>query len=543
MTSARLVHGLGTVMALQWRRDRGIAVIWAAAAVLLWPGLVPIVGGAMDEAARVQLVRLATATPAVLFLRGASTGIGAAPVTWFSVASFLGVLFALMGSTHAVRHTRAEEESGRAELVRGTAVGHLTVPVATVLSGAMLVGGCALLTVVGSLAIGLTWVQAGLIGLALTGVGLTWHALGLLASQLFASARAASAAAAILAGVAYGIRGYGDAIGTPDPTLTMVEPSWVSWLSPLGWVGLTAPFGVQRGWLVTLFACCVVPVLGVALVLALRRELGAAAIGPRPGPARAHRAVASPVGLALRLHRSALVTWLVVGAALGVMVGLTAPVIADSMADNPVVAELIGRVSGGATHDLAGAFVFAILGIAGLLASAAAMSAIRQLWRGETTTGDLLFALPQHRLGTFAIHYGIGAVSGALSVGAAGLTAALLLLGSGRPDTAATTTMISVALLPVVWCYLALAAVLLGWWPTTLSWLPWLLLFGLMLLGQFAPLSEALEVLAVASPFHWVANPLEADPDWTGSAVMAAFSVMASLLGAWGWLRRDLRSG
>ena len=93
---------------------------------------------------------------------------------------------------------------------------------------------------------------------------------------------------------------------------------------------------------------------------------------------------------------------------------------------------------------------------------------------------------------------------------------------------------IAVTHLPLVAIYLAVGAALVAFLPSTVTWLGWVLLVGLMLVGEFAPLfGEAWAWIENISPFHWVANPLAADPDWTGSwwllgvaAVLLAASVL-----------------
>ena len=103
------------------RRDRIQVPIWLASltALLLFSALA-LQGtfGGLEE--RTLLVQLAVANPAVMFIRGVPQGTDAAAVLIFTVLAFLGVLVALMNSFLAVRHLRAEEESGRADLVAAT---------------------------------------------------------------------------------------------------------------------------------------------------------------------------------------------------------------------------------------------------------------------------------------------------------------------------------------------------------------------------------------------------------------------------------------
>ena len=76
--------------------------------------------------------------------------------------------------------------------------------------------------------------------------------------------------------------------------------------------------------------------------------------------------------------------------------------------------------------------------------------------------------------------------------------------------------------------------------PWTVAWLGWVLLIGLMLAGDFAPLlGESWEWIENLSPFHWVANPLAADPDWTGSWWLLGIAAALLAAAVVGFRRRD----
>ena len=123
-----------------------------------------------------------------------------------------------------IRHTRAEEETGRAELIDSTAVGryaNLTAALllafgASIVTGAL--GAASLSTAPvprsGSLAF----------GMALACSGLVFTAVAAVAAQLSTSARTARGIAFAVWATAFTLRAVGDAgSGT------------LSWLSPLGW--------------------------------------------------------------------------------------------------------------------------------------------------------------------------------------------------------------------------------------------------------------------------------------------------------------------
>ena len=160
---------------------------------------------------------------------------------------FVAVGAGLLGIFAVIRHTRADEEAGRLELVGATAVGRYAALAAAlaVTIGACLVVGLLLAVVqivfrlpaAGSLALGAATALAGCMFAGVAAV----------TAQLTESARTARGMAISVLGLAYLLR----AVGDPAPAL-----SWLSWVSPLGWIERVQPYdgpalvaaaGVRRG--------------------------------------------------------------------------------------------------------------------------------------------------------------------------------------------------------------------------------------------------------------------------------------------------------
>ena len=141
-------------------------------------------------------------------------------VTWQATA-FGAIVAGLMSMFLVGRHTRAEEESGRDELVRASAVGRrapLTATVVELVLANTLLGGLVAVSLVAvplavadSLALG---VGVGLCGLAFGGVALV-------AAQLTSTTRAAYGLTGAVIAAAYALRAVGD-VG--DEALSWVEP-------------------------------------------------------------------------------------------------------------------------------------------------------------------------------------------------------------------------------------------------------------------------------------------------------------------------------
>lgn len=540
--------GTGILLAAALRRDRLTVLLWTVGVAGLWAAGVGGVGAAFDEQARRGLVALLSAQPALLLFRGAPAGTSLGAVMFVSTFNYLAVMVAFMMTFFAVRHSRGDEDAGRAELIRGTAVGRWAPLVSTLLAG-----GIELLVVCGatfaaSVALGLPALGSLLLAAALAGVGVAAMLVGLLAGQVFPTSRSANGAASVVVGVWFFVRGIGDALGEPSADLTRVESSWLSWLSPMGWGALAHPFA-DAPWapdvtpLLLLLAAAAV--LGVVVVaLESRRELGRSLLPERAGRATGSRLLGwrpagAPVGLTVRLLAGATIAWAVVGLVMGLLAGRMAPIVAGALGDNPALRTIVTSLGADGGSDVEGTFITAIAGILAVVACAAAMQAVLRLRHEEQAHGELVLATPVRRAGWLGSHLLLGALGG-LSTLAVFTVVAGASLAADDDDRWSQLARIAVAHLPLVAVYLAVAAGLVAFLPATVAWLGWVLLIGLMLVGEFAPLfGEAWEWVERISPFHWVANPLAAEPDWTGSWWLLGIAAALLVASAVRFRRRD----
>ena len=187
---------------------------------------------------------------------------------------FIAVGAGLLGIFAVIRHTRADEEAGRLELVGATAVGRFAALAAAlaVTIGACLVVG--LLLAVVQIAFRLPAAGSLALGAATALAGCMFAGVAAVTAQLTDSARTARGMAISVLGLAYLFR----AVGDPAPTL-----SWLSWVSPLGWIERVQPYDGPRWWLLLVCAAVTVALAAAAAVLAGRRDLGAGLVPPGPG--------------------------------------------------------------------------------------------------------------------------------------------------------------------------------------------------------------------------------------------------------------------
>ncbi len=265
----------------------------------------------------------------------------------FEIFAYAAVVVALMNMFLIGRHTRSDEDTGRAELIRSARVGR-HAPLAAALGLAGLANlAVAVLVFIGMAGTGLPVAGSLIVAGAVAGVGLTFAALTAVAVQVFESPRALYGAVGAAMGAAFMLRAAGDA---GDGTL--------SWLSPFGWGQRTFPYVENRVWPLVLPIIATVVLVAIAVALQDRRDLGAGLLPTRPGRPTASWALGSPLGLAWRLQRGALIGWSFGLLLLGVAYGSFTDAIEQYIADNPEVANFF---PGGATNIVNSYLAFTML--------------------------------------------------------------------------------------------------------------------------------------------------------------------------------------
>ncbi|MGO4537046.1 ABC transporter permease [Leifsonia sp. 2MCAF36] len=538
----RTVHTLRALLRQRLRRDRWQLLIWllsiGALAAFSAESIQQTYGSA---ASRVQVMRLAISDPTILVLRGLPQGSTLAALTFFEIFTFLALLAGLMNTFLAVRHSRAEEESGRAELIAATPAARLLPTIATV---GHAVGANILLAVVtglGFIAVGLPVAGSFLAGAVTGGAGLAFFGVGLLVSQVMSTSRGANGLAAALVVAAYLLRGIGDAGGTPFGDGTHLRAAWPSWLSPIGWGQQAAPYTAAGGWPLLLqvgFAA-----LLVAGVFALQavRDSGAGLIPERAGRATASPTLSGMVGLAWRLQRPVVIGWAIGGVLGGLLAGSLGSAINSSLAQDPNLAgirEALRRIGAGGSGPLTSLFISAIFSIVGVLAAACAVQAVIRLRQEEQSgTAETLLAAPVSRTRWLFSFVAIGVSAVVLVLLVAAIASGLSSVAAGEdPSTIGVSFAAAAAQLPVALVYLGvltLLFVVLPSWTVPVAWAA----LGLgAFVGIFGGLVQLPDWLRHVSPFA-DAPVVVGQVDWTGGYWMLGITV-AALAGAAALIRR-----
>jgi ABC-2 type transport system permease protein len=256
------------MLRLYLRRDRIVLPLWVL--LLSTPLATVYIGGVEkvypDQAARAGFAATIMASPAQRALYGNiyNDSLGATGI-W--KAGIFHLLIGVAVILTVIRHTRAEEETGRAELIGSTAVGRY----AGLTAALILAFGASLATgAIGAAALlGTSVPQAGSLafGAALACSGLVFTAVAAVTAQLSTSARFARAAAFGVLAAAFALRAAGDA-----------GSAVLSWLSPLGWSLQVRPYAGDRWWVLLLHLATTVLLTKLAYRLLAGRDVGAGLI-------------------------------------------------------------------------------------------------------------------------------------------------------------------------------------------------------------------------------------------------------------------------
>ena len=536
---------LGILLAARVRRDRWVVPIWIGGIAMLALATSSAIGSQFaEEAERSAIITLAAANPAFLFLRGLPDGLSVGAVAFFQAFTFTAVLAGLMSTFLVVRHTRTDEELGRAELVGSTPVRRTTALAATVLLGVIANATLVIAVALGYIVGGLPFVGSLVAAAAVGSVGLVSVAAASIAAQALPSGRAANGAAAAFVGLAYLVRGVGDALGTPSGDLTRVTPAWISWLSPIGWGQATRPFSEPTMAPLLLSIAAFGALAALAFALQSRRDLGSSLVPERTGRSHARLGGHSAIGLAWRLQRATLLGWCIGVAVLGSIVGALGPVVADAVEGNASLSDLIGTLVPGSNADIVEIFTAALIGIAGVLAAAAGVQTVLRM-RAEETEGraELLLATPLSRMRWLLTTLAVAASSVIAVCLVTGLTiGAAIAKSSGDVYAGGQYTGAALAHAPAALVFVSLTALVFATIPTLTIPLGWGLLVAGLVVGQFGDLLQLPDWVQNVSPFrHSSALPVE-ELDVASTVILCLVAALAAFIAAVLLSRRELKA-
>jgi ABC-2 type transport system permease protein len=525
--------GTDELVRLALRRDRIVLPVFviilvvmvaasASATVELYP----------DTASRVEAAAAVNGTTSTLAMYGPihdETSLGA--LATFKMGMMGAVAVAVLALLLVVRHTRAEEETGRLELLGATVVGRRAPLTAALLvsGGACLLSGAG--TTLGMLVVGMQTAGSVVMGLGFACLGLAFAAVAGVAAQLTRSARAAAGIAGIALGASYLLRAIGDAAAGDGF-------GWLSWPSPVAWWQQTRPYAGDRWWVLVLLLGLSAAASVLAYVLAARRDFAAGLLPDRAGPATAAASLRSPLALAWRLQRATVITWAAVFLVLGLAVGGLAGNVGDFLT-SAQAKDFIAKLGG--DQGLRDAFLAVEFGMAGVFAAVfGVQSALRLRSEESALRADPVLAAAVGRTRWASSHLVIALAGSVLLLVVVGVGAGLVgAVQDGDIGRLGQLVVAALVQVPAVWVVIAIAIAAFGLAPR-LTVIGWVALVGFVLLGEFGVLFGLAQAVMDVSPFAHV--PRMPGGDFVAAPVIWLTVIAAGLivLGLGGFRRRDL---
>lgn len=521
--------GTGTLLRLALRLDRVRLPVW-----VLVIGLTPAATAAnyaklYPTADSLKAVSGVISNASLVAVNGPLFGVSLGGLTAWKIGVTELILAALMSLLTVVRHTRTEEETGRLELLGATVVGRYAPLTAALLTAAVANAAAALSVTLGLMGTRMPVAGSVALGLSICATGLVFAAVAAVAAQLTESARTATAIAAAVLGAAYLLRAVGD-----------TGPTWLSWLSPLGWAMRMRPFAGELWWVPALAVAFAAALAALAYTLVGHRDLNAGLLPQRSGRAEAAPGLRSPLALAWRLHRGLLIGWVIGLALSGAVLGGAANGLSHAEGIGQQVNDMLARIGG--RKGLVDAYLAAVFGIVGLVAAVYTVQATVRL-RAEEAGGRLepLLATRVGRIRWALSHLAFAVLGTALLLAVAGVGAGLAYGMQVHDVGGQLPRLLTAALvqLPAAWVLAGFGVALFGLVPrwTALAWAALVVCALVLEVGEILGLSQW---LVDASPFAHV-------PKLPGSAFtvmplvwLAGISAVLAVAGLAGFRRRDI---
>lgn len=527
--------GTAVLTRFNLRRDRIRIPAWVLGITLVqvggasgYPGVYP------TEADRQAQAAVMRDNPVMRAMSGPGHGLDDYTIGAMMTNEYLGFMLifaALMSVFIVVRHTRAEEETGRAELVRSAPIGRYAPLAAALITAVIANIALGLLVALGMTSLGIDSIDfpgSSLYGVTFTVVGVVFATLAAIAAQISGFSRAASGVAGATVGAGYLLRAVGD-----------TAENGLSWLSPMGWAQACAPY-VENTWWPLMIAVIVAGTAAAgAFALVSGRDTGSGLLAERRGPAAAARALGTPLGFAWRLHRSSLISWSVAMALVGVCYGSATGVI-EEYADNDVVRRMTDKIGGSSLTDSWLSMAIGVLAIVCTIFSI--IAALRP--RREETSGraESVLATSISRTRWVGTHAVIAALGGVLVLGVTGLGLGVgTSIATGDGEYLWKIVGATLAYAPALWVTAALAVAVFGLVPRLIG-LAWGLLGYAVLLSYLGGLLDLPGWMFDVSPYPHIPQMPAAEFDPLPLVILTLIAAGLAAAGLAAFRRRDTQT-
>ncbi len=527
-----------TLLRLNLRRNWLKITLWLVGVVGLMAGAAAKFNGLYGTEKTMASIITTLKTPAMVSLLGPFTA--AKPYTVANIYAaemmvFMGLFVAMMNIYFAVHATRADEDSGVAEMIRAHASGRNASLTAAFLQLLLINLTAGILEALGLQVSGMTGMNVAgnwLFGLGLAAFGMMFGSFSLCFAQIADNSRGATIMSYTWLGLLFIARMVTD-IQAPDTT----------WYTGYGWIEKLDIYG-HNNWLpVGLMVITTVAVTAVTIWIAATRDVGAGRLPQRSGRRNASRWLRGPLALIARLERTSTIIWLIGLLILGATYGSIFGTAGNLLNSNPTMAKLIGTA---ATHAANRTIVLAFTNkLAVIFVILATIPGLITLLRLNTDERKGYFeqlharSVSRLRLFTSVAGYGLVIAIAAFFCGMLGM----ILAGNASMPAAPSFAHFMRAFwgyAPAIIVTYGVAALLVGLLPRwqNVAWLLPAYGFFSLYLGSLMDFPNWATKL---TPYGWVNNVPTKAVAWPTAGWMVAVGAVLIVCGFYAYARRDLQ--
>ncbi|PAV28253.1 ABC transporter permease [Virgibacillus profundi] len=527
-----ITKNTGSLSRFIMRRDRIRIPLWIIG-ISFFTLMVPIAFGDMYSSQQERDVMAETMqNPAMTAMVGPGNlgnyTIGA--MTTHQMLLLTAVVVGLMSILLVNRHTRADEEDGRIEMIRSLPVGRLSNVNATLFVLVITNVVLAMVTGFGLFALGIESMDLEgslLYGTALGATGILFAGVTAVFAQLSESSRGVIGYSIAVLLLAYLVRAVGD-----------VGNETLSWLSPLGWITQSEAYSNNNWWPILLTVGVSIILFIFANYLNAIRDLEAGFFPARPGRKNASAFLQSPMGLALRLQRTGIIAWAIGLFVMGISYGSVMGDLESFFEGNEMLEQMLVAEEG---YSLTEQFIPMLLMVMGILATVPPVMAMNKLIGEEKKNRvEHLLGRAVSRTKLAGSYLLISILNGfiMISLAAIGLWSAALAV---MEDGFEFGTIYGAALVyyPAMLVMIGFAVLLIGFLPklTSLIWLYVVYSFFVLYMGG---LFQFPDWVGKFSPFGYIPQLPVESMEWLPIIILTIIAAFLMIIGFIGYNKRDI---
>ncbi|MDQ0352244.1 ABC-2 type transport system permease protein [Alkalibacillus filiformis] len=530
-------HWFGRVWPIalwQMKQDRVRIPVWIISFLIMTVTTATLFESLYPSAEdRMQLAH-SVVNPAITALLGPAYGVDNYDVGAILAHQMLlltAVVVAVMSILIVTRHTREDEEDGRAELISSLPVGRLSNVTST-----LLVQLIVYITL--SLFIGLVLVSINipsitvegsfLYGAALGVTGFLFAAVTAVMAQLSETARGTMGLSFAVMLTFYLIRAIGDV--SYDP---------LSWFSPLGWMLESRVFVENNWWMILLMFAVAFLIAMIAMYLNAIRDVGAGLLPSKPGKPHASKWLKSPLGFTIRMQRTSIIAWTIGMFVFGATYGSVLVETDTYVAEIEIMAQMLGEDLG-TGFELIEQFIVMLGAIISIVATIPMILSMYRLSKEEKNNRiEQVVATTLSRRKLIGSYLLTALIISVLIMASAAFGMALA--GALTLDELAFSTAFNaiIVYLPATWVMIGLAALCvgLGKWKG-LTWLYLGYAFIVIYLGGILEFPSWMKSL---SPYELVPGLPVEEMNWSALFGLIMMTILLIVISLQLYANRDLK--